>query len=94
MRHLYRIAGRSGVDLVVAHTPIEALGLWEAHRGSRLPVDPKADTTECALVPDEQVVGPGAWTAGQLARVTYGFVVAEDVTPAEDVVLAMGGRRG
>ncbi len=93
MRHLYRIAGRSGVDLVAAVSPIEALAMWEAHRGSRLPVDCAADTTECRQIPDDQVVGPGDATAGQLAGVAGGFVLAEDVTPGEDVVLALGGRR-
>ncbi len=91
MRHLYRISGRHGVDVVAASDLIAALARWEAQRGPS--GDPEGDTAECRQIPDELVVGPGERTAGEVAQGYAELAFVADLSPAEDVVLVMGGSR-
>ena len=92
MRHLYRISGRHGVDVVAASDPIAALARWEAMRGPG--ADPEGETAECRQIPDELVIGPGERTAGEVAQGYAELAFVGDLSADEDVALTLGGSRG
>lgn len=89
MRHLYRISGRHGCDLVAADDAREALGCWAQSRDQGC--DPEADTAQVEQVPDGERLKAWDCLAWDLA---WTFDSPELLRDADDVLLHLGGSRG